>query len=202
MFGWKPCACATGSTKISSLGVATYLTPGPVTKYCYVHPARTHAPRARERGLRPHLQSARMYRAHLRPPPHPQCIHLRTSTRHATHSRTAFSHIPPFTHQTDVVRSPHSSTTRRCTRGAALPVRACLSPQRARTWSRRPHTSKTRCRTDMQQHSSAVSFGRSYQQTTATHGLFSHLACRSWRGCAQAPRLRLPAARRCEHSPS
>ena len=71
MFGWKPCACATGSTKISSLAVATYLTTGPVTKYCYVHPARTHAPRARERGLRPHLQSARMYRAHLRPPAPP-----------------------------------------------------------------------------------------------------------------------------------
>ena len=163
----------------------------PVTKCCYVHPARTHAPAL--------VNAARPYKARARAhtPPPPPCAH-RPDMRRTAGPR---SHIPPFTHQTDVVRSPDSSTTRRCARRSALPC-ACLSPQSARTWSCRPHTSKTCCRTGMQQHSSAVSFGRSYQQTTATHGLFSHLACRAWRGCAQAPRLRLPAARRCEHSPS
>ena len=157
--------------------------------------------RARERGLRPPLQSARMYRAHLRPPAPP--VHTpahidptcdaqqdRVLTHITIHTPNRRGSLSPLLHHPQV----HA---RRSTSRARVFIAT-----KGTTWSRRPHTSKTRCRTDMQQHSSAVSFGRSYQQTTATHGLFSHLACRAWGGCAQAPRLRLPAARRCEHSPS
>ena len=122
--------------------------------------------RARERGLRPHSTK----RAHVpctppppraRPPAHidPTCDAqqdrvLTHTTIHTPNRCGSLSPPPPPA----------------CTRGAALPVRVFIATKGTHMVALSTHK-QTRCRTDMQQHSSAVSFGRSYHQTTAARSL-------------------------------